>query len=97
MATTRNAPSTWGERREAIVRKLRDTRSELKKVTWPGQETTNLTIVVIGISVVLGIVLGGIDLAVPRRCPSRRGHPGYGRRVATSRQGPFGPARPVIA
>ena len=37
---------------------LCDTRSEMKKVTWPDQETTrNLTIVVIGISVVLGICL----------------------------------------
>jgi preprotein translocase subunit SecE len=45
------------------IRKLYDdTRSELKKITWPDKETTrNLTIVVIGISVVLGVVLGGID------------------------------------
>ena len=36
--------------------------SELKKVTWPTrEETRNLTIVVIGISVALGIFLGGID------------------------------------
>ena len=36
--------------------------SEMKKINWPDQETTrNLTIVVIGISVALGILLGGID------------------------------------
>jgi preprotein translocase subunit SecE len=36
--------------------------SELRKVTWPTrEETRNLTIVVIGISVALGIFLGGID------------------------------------
>ena len=65
MATTRNIPRTWGERREAIVRGLRDTRSELRKVTWPTrQETTNLTLVVIALSIVLGVVLGGVDLAV---------------------------------
>ena len=39
-----------------------DTRAELKKITWPDRDTTrNLTVVVIGVSVVLGIVLGGID------------------------------------
>jgi preprotein translocase subunit SecE len=58
-------PRTWGERREAIVKGLRDTRSELRKVTWPTrQETTNLTLVVIALSVVLGLLLGGVDLAV---------------------------------
>ena len=42
-----------------------DTRAEIKKVTWPDRETTrNLTIVVIGISVVLGILLGGIDFVL---------------------------------
>lgn len=40
----------------------KDTVSEMKKITWPDQETTrNLTIVVIGISVFLGILLGGVD------------------------------------
>ncbi|MBA3643527.1 MAG: preprotein translocase subunit SecE [Chloroflexia bacterium] len=34
----------------------------MKKINWPDRETTkNLTIVVIGISVVLGILLGGVD------------------------------------
>ena len=41
---------------------VQDTTSEMKKINWPDQETTrNLTIVVIGISVALGILLGGID------------------------------------
>ena len=40
-----------------------DILSELRKVTWPSrEETRNLTIVVIGISVTLGLFLGGIDL-----------------------------------
>lgn len=39
-----------------------DTRTELRRVSWPDKETTqNLTLVVIAISVVLGILLGGID------------------------------------
>ncbi|MCC6627134.1 MAG: preprotein translocase subunit SecE [Chloroflexi bacterium] len=65
MAVTRNMPRTWSERRDAIVRGLRDTRSELRKVTWPTrQETINLTLVVIALSVVLGLILGGVDLLV---------------------------------
>ena len=39
-----------------------DTVAELKKVTWPDKETTkNLTLVVIAISAVLGVLLGGLD------------------------------------
>lgn len=45
-----------------IQHTLRDTSSEIKKVTWPDQETTRkLTAVVIGLSIFLGILLGGID------------------------------------
>lgn len=41
---------------------LRDTITEIRKVTWPDQETTrNLTIFVIGLSIFLGALLGGID------------------------------------
>jgi preprotein translocase subunit SecE len=41
---------------------LRNIMSELAKVTWPTrEETRNLTIVVIGISAVLGIVLATLD------------------------------------
>ena len=49
--------------RTVRVRTLfQDTMSEMKKINWPDQETTrNLTIVVIGISVALGALLGGID------------------------------------
>jgi preprotein translocase subunit SecE len=41
---------------------VRDTMTEIKKVTWPDQETTrNLTILVIVMATVLGILLGLID------------------------------------
>jgi preprotein translocase subunit SecE len=54
--------SVLGERFGALRRVYADTRAEVKKITWPDRETTrNLTIVVIGISFVLGVVLGGID------------------------------------
>ena len=49
-------------RTEGLRRLYAETRSEMKKINWPDRETTkNLTIVVIGISVTLGILLGGID------------------------------------
>jgi len=54
---------SWVSTRLAGVRQLsRDTWSEMKKVNWPDQETTrNLTVLVIALSVVLGLLLGGID------------------------------------
>ncbi len=42
---------------------LQDIISELRKVTWPTrQETTNLTMVVLVVSVAVGLALGGVDL-----------------------------------
>ena len=65
MATLRNPPRTWADRRDALIRGLRDTRSELSKVAWPTrQEVINLTLVVIALSTALGVVLGGLDLIV---------------------------------
>jgi preprotein translocase subunit SecE len=47
---------------DEIKKQWLDTVAELKKVTWPDTETTkNLTLVVIGISIFLGVLLGGID------------------------------------
>jgi preprotein translocase subunit SecE len=41
---------------------FRDVMSELRKVTWPTrQETMNLTLVVVVVSAVLGMFLGGLD------------------------------------
>lgn len=41
-----------------------DIISELRKVTWPSRkEVGNLTFVVIVVSLLLGVVLGGADLA----------------------------------
>lgn len=54
-----NVFQRWMERISQIIR---DTRSEIKKVTWPDRETTRkLTLLVIGVSIVLGLLLGGID------------------------------------
>jgi preprotein translocase subunit SecE len=41
---------------------VRDVRSELRKVAWPSsRETVNLTVVVIALSAVVGLFLGGVD------------------------------------
>ena len=45
-----------------LQRWLRETRSELRKVSWPTrEEALRLTYVVIGLSLVMGAVLGGAD------------------------------------
>lgn len=54
-------------RTQTIQTLFRDSMSEIKKVNWPDQETArNLTFLVIGISIVLGIALGGIDFVLQR-------------------------------
>jgi preprotein translocase subunit SecE len=54
--------SVYASRFDSIKKRWLDTVAELKKVTWPDKETTkNLTLVVIGISAALGVLLGGID------------------------------------
>jgi preprotein translocase subunit SecE len=41
---------------------IKDTKGELKHVTWPTREQTiNLTIVVIGLAVFVGALLGAFD------------------------------------
>ncbi len=45
-----------------LQRWLRETRGELRKVTWPTrEEALRLTYVVIGLSLVMGALLGGAD------------------------------------
>ncbi len=57
--------SVFAVRTQAIRQLARDTWAEAKKVNWPDKDTTrNLTIVVIAISIVLGLFLGGIDYAL---------------------------------
>jgi preprotein translocase subunit SecE len=58
-------PSALATRTAGIRKLIADTLAEMRKINWPDSETTrNLTIVVIGISVVLGAVLGGIDFVL---------------------------------
>ncbi|MCJ7668633.1 MAG: preprotein translocase subunit SecE [Anaerolineae bacterium] len=51
-----------GKRENTITRFLRETRSELRKVTWPSrQEATNLTVIVLAVTVTMAASLGLID------------------------------------
>ena len=44
------------------VKFFEETRAELQKVTWPPrQEVTRLTMVVIGVSLIVGLYIGGLD------------------------------------
>ncbi len=53
------------ERTEGLRRFYRETLSEIRKVIWPDRETTrSLTLLVIALSIVLGIMLGGIDFVL---------------------------------
>jgi preprotein translocase subunit SecE len=53
------------DRFEGLRRFIRDTMAEIRKVIWPDRETTrNLTLLVIAVSLVLGILLGGIDFVL---------------------------------
>jgi preprotein translocase subunit SecE len=45
-----------------IVKYFKETRAELKKVTWPTrQEAVNLTLIVVGFTVFMAALLGIID------------------------------------
>jgi len=51
-----------GKRANPVTRFLRETRSELRKVVWPSrQEATNLTIIVIAVTLTMAASLGFID------------------------------------
>lgn len=45
-----------------IVRYLKETRAELRKVAWPSREqATNLTLIVLAVTVAMAIFLGTVD------------------------------------
>lgn len=46
----------------AVVRYLKETRAELRKVAWPTRdETKNLTIIVVSVTVAMAVFLGLLD------------------------------------
>ncbi len=45
-----------------LVRYLKETRAELRKVTWPTRrEATNLTLIVLAVTFVMAVLLGAVD------------------------------------
>ncbi|MCS6908801.1 MAG: preprotein translocase subunit SecE [Anaerolineales bacterium] len=51
----------------AIVRYLRETSGELKKVNWPTRrEALNLTVIVLVVTLVMSILMGFLDLIFSR-------------------------------
>ena len=64
-ASVSTAQPGGGQRRGSLLRPrwATDIISELKKVTWPSRaETTHLTMVVVAVSLLFGVILGGADL-----------------------------------
>lgn len=56
-------PQNEGGRTGRLRKNINDISAELRKVTWPTrEETRNLTIVVIGISAVIGALLAVVDI-----------------------------------
>ena len=46
----------------AIIRYLKETRAELRKVSWPTREqATNLTLIVLAVTIAMAIFLGAVD------------------------------------
>jgi preprotein translocase subunit SecE len=54
---------TSGPSTNRVVEYLQETRGEMRRVVWPTQdEAINLTVVVLFITVLMTILLGGMDL-----------------------------------
>ncbi|OGB73389.1 preprotein translocase subunit SecE [candidate division Kazan bacterium RIFCSPHIGHO2_01_FULL_44_14] len=47
---------------KSILKFFHEARTELAKVTWPSRRTViNLTLVVIGVSLIFAVFIGGVD------------------------------------
>jgi preprotein translocase subunit SecE len=52
---------------QQVVNFLGEVRAELSKVSWPTpRQTINLTLVVIIVSIIVGLYVGGIDLLLAK-------------------------------
>ncbi len=46
----------------ALVRYLKETRAEIRKVSWPTrEEAINLTLIVLAVTIAMAIFLGAVD------------------------------------
>ena len=50
------------KKENAVIKYLKETRAELKKVNWPSrQEATNLTLIVMAVTTFMALLLGFLD------------------------------------
>ena len=62
MAKTKDSKKGGRKNQNAIQRYFKETIGELRKVTWPTRkEATNLTIIVIIVTLTMSILLGFLD------------------------------------
>lgn len=63
MAKSKTGAAAVTTREEnVIVRYLKDTRAELRRVTWPTrEEAKNLTLIIVTVTVVMAVFLGLLD------------------------------------
>lgn len=58
----KNKKKAKSKKENAVVRYLRETRAELRKVHWPTREEAwNLTRIVVGVTVFMALLLGLLD------------------------------------
>ncbi len=61
MAKTKSEKKVKGQENK-IVRYVRETRGEIRKVTWPTrQESQRLTAIVLGVTALMALFLGVLD------------------------------------
>lgn len=66
-ATGKSEQSVLDRMVQPVARYLRDTRAELRKVTWPSREEAwNLTLIVLAATVGMSIILGASDFIFAR-------------------------------
>jgi preprotein translocase subunit SecE len=66
-ATSKSEQNLFDRLVQPIARYLRDTRAELRKVTWPSREEAwHLTLIVLGATVGMSLVLGASDFIFAR-------------------------------
>lgn len=63
MAKSKSSAATVSTRDEnLVVRYFKETRAELRKVTWPTrEESKNLTMIIVAVTVAMAVFLGMLD------------------------------------
>jgi len=65
--TTKAKAKHPGRQDNRLVRYLKETRTEIKKVAWPTRkQATNLTLIVIAVTAAMSLFLGVLDLLLQR-------------------------------